>query len=59
MFNLHELCYNTRVVWCSENHRFVTKLVLKRRTLKRLLFDGLGTDYEVAIFVNDVSKPVN
>ena len=59
MFNLHELCYNTEVVWCSENHRLVTKFVLKTKHFEKTKIDGLGTDYEVAIFVNDVSKPVN
>ena len=36
--------------------QFITKLVRKRTNIEKIIKDGLDTEYEVAFFINDVSK---
>ena len=37
--------------------QFITKLVRERTNIEKIIKDGLDTEYEVAFFINDVSKP--
>ena len=36
--------------------QFITKLVRERTNFEKIIKDGLDTEYEVAFFINDVSK---
>ena len=38
--------------------QFITKLVRERTNFEKIIKDGLDTEYEVAFFINDVSKLV-